>query len=144
MGSQLWFPPLHHGETGPFPGRLGGQGVKARHWPGLTDSGSDVWKANQWSTLLKWDLGQVTESGGSGFYKASVASASFLPAKAASFAPREGLWRFLVTELSLLAFLYPSLPRSQKLLERVLTAGTPSTLQGWRWGRESWELAEQP
>ena len=31
------------------------------------------------------------------------------------------MWRFLVPELGLPAFLYPSLPRSQKLLERVLT-----------------------
>ena len=69
---------------------------------------------------------------------------SFLPAKAVSSAPREGLWRFPVTELGLLAFLYPSLPWSQKLLERVLTAGSPSTLQGWWWGRESCEFAEQP
>ena len=81
---------------------------------------------------------------GSRFYKADVTSASLLPTKADSSVPREGLWQFLVTELSLLVFPSPSLPLSQKLLQGVLIAGTVSTLQGWRWGRESWNFQSSP
>lgn len=54
------------------------------------------------------------------------------------------MWQFLVTELSLLVFPSPSLPLSQKLLQGVLIAGTLSTLQGWQWGRESWNFESSP
>lgn len=128
----------------PFPGRLGGQVVKARPLARTNGHWLRFVKTKPQKHTAQVEPGASDRIRRKRILQGLCHVSSFLPAKAVSSTPREGLWQFLVTELGLLAFLYPSLPWSQKLLVRVLTAGTPSTLQGCWWGSESCEFAEQP